>query len=166
FRSGFHMPDFVVQLRDIDLEQVAQFGGKNANLGALLRHLDQLGVRVPDGFAVSADAFREHLRATALASDIYRELARIDVHDVEALARTAKSIRERVRAAPLPEAIARAITDGYERLSRSYGEQATDVAVRSSATAEDLPEASFAGQHDTFVNVRGVPAVLDAVRAC
>lgn len=165
-QPDFHMPDFVVRLRDIDLDQVAKFGGKNANLGALLRHLDQLGVRVPDGFAVSADAFREHLRATALANDIYRELARIDVQDVEALARTAKAIRERVRAAPLPEAIARAITDAYEQLSRSYGEHATDVAVRSSATAEDLPEASFAGQHDTFVNVRGVPAVLDAVRAC
>lgn len=160
------MPDFVVPLRDIDLEHVASVGDKNANLGALLRHLEQLGVRVPDGFAVTADAFREHLRTTGLATDIYRELARIDIRDTEALARTAKSIRERVRSASLPETIARAITLGYEHLSRRYGEAATDVAVRSSGTAPDVPDASFVGLHDTFVNVRGVPAVLDAVCAC
>ncbi|HEU4615930.1 MAG TPA: phosphoenolpyruvate synthase [Kofleriaceae bacterium] len=160
------MPDFVVRLRDVDLAQIATVGGKNANLGALLRHLEQAGVRVPDGFAITAHAFREHLRVAGLASDIYRELARLDVEDTNALARAAKSIRDRVSAAPLPDAIGRAVTAAYEQLSQSYGEQATDVAVRSSATAEDVPEASFAGQHDTFVNVRGVPAVLDAVRAC
>lgn len=160
------MPDFVVRLRDIDLEHVANVGDKSANLGALLKHLAPHGVRVPDGFAVTADAFREHLRSAGLTSDIYRELVRTDVNEAETLARTARSIRERVRTAPLPEAIAQAITAGYEELSRSYGETATDVAVRSSATATDVPEASFAGQHDTFVNVRGVPAVLDAVREC
>lgn len=165
-QSRLDMPDFVVRLRDVDLEHIATVGDKSANIGALLKHLEPAGVHVPDGFAVTADAFREHLRATGVATDIYRELGRVDVHDVDALARAARSIRERVRAAPLPEAIARAITAAYEQLSRDYGETSTDVAVRSSATAKDLPDVRFAGLHDTFVNVRGAPAVLDAVREC
>ncbi len=160
------MIDLVLPFSRLDLTQLAVVGGKNANLGELIAHLQPLGVRVPDGFALTADAFRRHLREARLEDEIYSALDRIDGRDVGALQRTAQKIRERVRAAPLPREIADAIAGSYETLSRQYDEPATDVAVRSSATAEDLPGASFAGQHESYLNVRGAAALLDAVRAC
>ena len=101
---------------------------------------------MPDGFVLTADAFRLHLVEAALDTVIYEELDRLDVSDVGALATTGRRIREPVAAAPLPAVVASQLTAAYRKLSRKYGEHATDVAVRSSATAEDLPSASFAGQ--------------------
>ena len=152
--------------RDLDRTQVADVGGKNANLGEMVQHLGAAGVRVPDGFALVAGAFRQHLHEAGLEDEIYTALDRLSLRDINALARTAHHIRERVRAARLPAAIEHELREAYDALSRQYGEAATDVAVRSSATAEDLPEASFAGQQESYLNIRGHGALIEAVKSC
>lgn len=159
-------PTYLRWFRDLALQDVAQVGGKNASLGEMIQSLHAAGIRVPDGFALTADAFRLHLAEAGIAAEIYGALDRLDVADLRALAETARLIRERVSAAPLPRVLADAIAPAYVELSRRYGEDATDVAVRSSATAEDLPTASFAGQHETFLNVHGLAALDAAIRAC
>jgi pyruvate,water dikinase len=151
-------------LRDVTLDDVASVGGKNASLGELLRELTPLGVQVPDGFAVTADAFRAFLRGSHVDAVIDDELARLDASNIDSLVRCSDRIRTAITRAPLPRDIEEEIAKAYAQLSGRYGEQATDVAVRSSATAEDLPNASFAGQQESYLNVRGAPFVLDAVR--
>lgn len=160
------MTTWIRPLRALDRSHLAVVGGKNANLGELLQHLTALGVRVPDGFALTADAFRRHLRDAGLEDEIYGALGRLDVRDVAALARTARAIRERIRGAPLPADVVDELRAAYDELSRQYGEASTDVAIRSSATAEDLPEASFAGQQESYLNIRGHVALIEAVRDC
>jgi pyruvate,water dikinase len=157
---------FVIPYREITLDRLGEVGGKNASLGELLRALGPKGVAVPDGFAVTAAGFRRHLTAAGLDPAIYEELDRIDVTDLAALTATARSIRERIASAPLPAEVGTELYTAYQALSRAYGEDATDVAVRSSATAEDLPEASFAGQQETYLNVVGLPGLDATVRAC
>ncbi|HEU4729417.1 MAG TPA: phosphoenolpyruvate synthase, partial [Kofleriaceae bacterium] len=156
----------ILPFRTLDLRDLPRVGGKNANLGELVRNLSAAGVRVPDGFAITADAFRRHLADNRLDAEIYAALDRLDVRDVAALSRTAQEIRDRVARAPLPSDIEAALLAAYDALSDQYREPATDVAVRSSATAEDLPGASFAGQHESYLDVRGRAAVIDAVRSC
>jgi pyruvate,water dikinase len=156
----------VIRFADLTLDDLPRVGGKNASLGEMVRSLRAQGLRVPDGFALSADAFRLHLRASGLAHGIYAELDGLDPTDVAQLAAVARGIRERVASAPLPPEIAAELKAAYAELSADYGEEATDVAVRSSATAEDLPTASFAGQQETFLNVRGFAALEAATRAC
>ena len=160
------MSALVIPFRELDLSNLAKVGGKNANLGELIASLTPLGVRIPDGFALTADAFRRHLHEARLDDEIYSMLDRVGPKDVAELQRVGRAIRERVQAAPLPRDLELELTEAYARLSRQYGEAATDVAVRSSATAEDLPGASFAGQHESYLNVRGVAALSEAVRAC
>jgi pyruvate, water dikinase len=159
-------PRYVMPFSEITLEDLQRVGGKNASLGELIRALGPKGIRVPGGFAVTADAFRLHLRAAGLDSSIYAELARVDRRDLDGLAEVARSIRNRISGAPLPEAVAEQLQAAYARLSAEYTEEATDVAVRSSATAEDLPTASFAGQQETYLNIRGLEALDRAVRGC
>ncbi len=159
-------PRYVIPFGGITLESLAEVGGKNASLGELLRELSPHGIRVPDGFAITAAAFRRHLEGAGLSRTIYDELDALDLSDVTALAAAGRSIRERIAAAPLPAEIAGELAAAYADLSRAYGENATDVAVRSSATAEDLPSASFAGQQESYLNVRGVAALETAVRSC
>src|SRR5262245_57549526 len=149
-----------VPFRELGLGDIARVGGKNASLGELLRSLSPLGVRVPDGFAVTAAAFEAHLASSGLQQQIYPALERLDVRDVAALAREGLRIRELIRSAPLPGALADELSAAYRALSQQYGEPETDVAVRSSATAEDLPTASFAGQQETYLNVRGAAPLL------
>ncbi|HEU4697851.1 MAG TPA: phosphoenolpyruvate synthase [Gemmatimonadales bacterium] len=160
---------YVLRFDAIDLASLPLVGGKNASLGELLRNLTPLGVRVPDGFALTADAFRLHLQEAGLTPGIYEELERLDAHDLPALAATARAIRERIAAAPLPAAVRDALLAAYRELSGAAGAAgaaAIDVAVRSSATAEDLPTASFAGQQESYLNVRGEEALDRAVRDC
>jgi len=155
---------FTVPFRDLGLRDIPLVGGKNASLGELIRSLVPLGVRVPDGFAVTAEAFQAHLARGQLRDQIYPALERLDVRDVQALAREGQRIRDLIRAAPLPDGLSDEIERAYRRLSEGYGESETDVAVRSSATAEDLPDASFAGQQETFLNIGGIDNILHAVK--
>jgi len=151
-------------LGDVTLADVAIVGGKNASLGEMLRELTKVGVKVPDGFAVTADAYREYIEAAHLDRAILEELRGLDKRNVDDLVRRADRLRDRIAHSPMPLHLAQAIEAGYRELSRNYGEDETDVAVRSSATAEDLPGASFAGQQETFLNVRGTISVIQAVR--
>ena len=170
--------------RDVGIADVPTVGGKNASLGEMTRELSPLGVHVPDGFAVTAEAFRRHLRQAGIEEWIYGRLDDLDISDTAGLADTAAAIRGRIVAARLPTSLREQILAAYRSLCapavRLDGEQKSsarsesgaesgpwlDVAVRSSATAEDLPNASFAGQHETFLNIRGPEALDTAVRAC
>ncbi|WP_246958027.1 phosphoenolpyruvate synthase [Brachybacterium sp. Marseille-Q7125] len=143
-----------------DLDQV---GGKNASLGEMVSNLTSLGVHVPDGFATTADAYREFLGGTGLAERIDARLADLDTDDTVALAEAGQEIRDLVVAQPFPAQLEADIREAYETLAAGSGDEAS-FAVRSSATAEDLPDASFAGQQETFLNVRGIDAVLTAIR--
>jgi pyruvate, water dikinase len=158
--------EHVIPFGELTIDRVAEVGGKNASLGELLRELTPKGIRIPDGFAVTANAYRLHLTRSGLAERIYPELDRLDVRDVAALSRVGAEVRGIIRSAPLPPEVVEQVRQAYRTLSGRYEEQATDVAVRSSATAEDLPTASFAGQQETYLNVRGEERLLDAVRDC
>ncbi|MEX5237528.1 phosphoenolpyruvate synthase [Kocuria arenosa] len=155
----------VLPFTEIDLSDLDEVGGKNASLGELIRNLGAAGVRVPGGFATTATAFREFLRVGGLDAQIEEALEGLDTGDVNALAAAGARIRSMIRQAPLPAALQAAIREAYEELA---GAQPDGVevswAVRSSATAEDLPDASFAGQQETYLNVRGVENVLAAVK--
>ncbi|AWR85808.1 phosphoenolpyruvate synthase [Meiothermus taiwanensis] len=143
-----------------DLEVV---GGKNASIGEMMSNLSQAGVRVPGGFATTAAAFREFLQHNHLDQRIAAALRGLDVDNVDELARVGAEIRSWVESAELPKALEVAIVDAYIRLE-SASKGGLSVAVRSSATAEDLPEASFAGQQETFLNVRGIDSVLQHIK--
>lgn len=143
-----------------DLDQV---GGKNASLGEMVSHLTRLGVQVPDGFATTSEVYREFLGATGLAERIEQRLTALDTDDTIALAEAGREIRELVIAQPFPPQLESDIRAAYEQLAAGSGAEAS-FAVRSSATAEDLPDASFAGQQETFLNVRGIDDVLLAIR--
>ncbi len=148
-------------LRMTDVEVV---GGKNASIGEMIHGLAGAGVRVPGGFATTADAFRLFLTENQIEEKINARLSALDVNDVVALAAAGKEIRGWVEAAALPRALEDAIRESYGAMAGESGVTDPDVAVRSSATAEDLPEASFAGQQETFLNVRGIDSVLHHVR--
>ncbi len=150
---------------EVGRDDVALVGGKNASLGEMYRHLGALGVRVPNGFAVTAGAYRHALDEAGAWPELHALLDGLAGDDVEALDRAGRRARQVVYDAGLPEDLRADILAGYRRLQRQYGE-GVSLAVRSSATAEDLPTASFAGQHETFLNVRGDDALLDACRRC
>ena len=145
------------------MKDVERVGGKNASLGEMISHLTAAGVQVPGGFATTAEAYRDFMRGADLEGVIRESLADIDIGDIDALQAAGTRLRSAILAAALPPALVQAVRDGYQRLEQQYGANC-DVAVRSSATAEDLPEASFAGQQETFLNVHGEPMLLDAVR--
>ena len=140
---------------DVGMKDVALVGGKNASLGELIRGLAPLGVKVPGGFAVTAEGYRYFLDQAGLGARIREALGGLNKDDADDLARRAGRVREMILEADLPPDLQDEIAASYRALSRRYGEEATDVAVRSSATAEDLPNASFAGQQESFLNVRG-----------
>ena len=144
-----------------DLEEV---GGKNASLGEMVSHLTDLGVRVPDGFATTSEAFHRFIGDTGLAERIAGLLDDLDTDDVRRLAEVGREIREAVVGQPFPEDLEAEVRAAYEKLAAESGGDEASFAVRSSATAEDLPDASFAGQQETFLNVRGIDAVLLAIR--
>jgi pyruvate,water dikinase len=154
---------FIRPFSDVGIDDVAEVGGKNASLGEMIRELTPQGIRVPDGFATTAEAFRHFLRSTGLDDKIRGILRGLDTADVANLRSRGRQIREAMLAASLPDELAGDISQAYQQLCAGSPD-ALDVAVRTSATAEDLPEASFAGQHETYLNVRGTQAVLDAVR--
>jgi pyruvate,water dikinase len=152
----------VVPLDRLGMSDLAQVGGKNASLGEMIRHLTSEGVRVPGGFATTAFAFHEFIDASALRPRIDAALATLDVDDVKALARAGAEIRGWIVQAPLPAPLERDVEAAYSQLLGQLSN--APVAVRSSATAEDLPDASFAGQQETFLNVSRLENVLHAIR--
>jgi pyruvate,water dikinase len=158
-------PRFIRAFSSLRLEDVPQVGGKNASLGELHRELTVLGVRVADGFAVTADAYRHALDRGKAWEPLRAALAGLDPGDVDDLAARARRAREIVYGAGLPEALRDEILTAYADLEQQYG-GSLGVAVRSSATAEDLPSASFAGQHESYLNVVGGDRLLEAVRRC
>ncbi len=153
------MTEVVIPFERLGMHDVETVGGKNASIGEMIGSLSRLGVKVPGGFATTAAAYRATLAHEGLDERIRKALADLDVDDVVKLAEVGARIRSWILAAPLPPALEQAVREGY----RLFGANAA-VAVRSSATAEDLPEASFAGQQETFLNVQGEDAVLEAMR--
>jgi len=158
-------PQFIRTFDRISIEDVPVVGGKNASLGEMYRELASQGVKIPDGFAVTAQAYRYLLDSAALLPRMREILAGIDKNNLDDFARRGHKLRELIYEAPLPEDLAAEIVAAYRRLCAEYGEN-TDVAVRSSATAEDLPTASFAGQQETYLNIRGTAQLLDSCRRC
>lgn len=156
--------DYVVWFQSLGKADIPRVGGKNASLGEMIRELGAAGVRVPGGFATTASAYWAFLDAAGLREPIAAELAELDVDDVAALAQSSAKIRRMIVEAPFPEALSTAITTAYQALERQAGAEPS-FAVRSSATAEDLPNASFAGQQETFLNVCGLDNVLRSIKA-
>ncbi len=149
------MNDYVQWLNELGMGDVEHVGGKNASLGEMIQNLSNLGVQVPGGFATTAHAYREYLATDGLADRINAALDALDVDDIKALAQTGAQIRQWIMETPFQPALNQAIDAAYAELIKEYGIEVT-WAVRSSATAEDLPDASFAGQQETFLNVSGL----------
>ncbi|WP_372591242.1 phosphoenolpyruvate synthase, partial [Guyparkeria sp.] len=145
------------------MDDVASVGGKNASLGEMVAKLGDRGVQVPDGFATTADAYRHYIRHNDLDERIRETLAGLDTDDVAALEKAGRQIREWVSGGEIPDDLAEEIVAAYHELGEEYGEN-PDVAVRSSATAEDLPTASFAGQQESYLNISGEQALLESIR--
>lgn len=157
--------DHVRWLETVSSEDTASVGGKNASLGEMIQGLKKAGVRVPDGFATTADAYRAFLSTNGLDERI-RELLEEWTSDRRSLQSAGETIRELFAQAEFPEEMASAVRDAYAELGRRYDTDEVDVAVRSSATAEDLPDASFAGQQDTYLNITGADELLAACKDC
>jgi pyruvate,water dikinase len=153
----------VVGLHEVGNRDVASVGGKNASLGEMINSLQASGVKVPGGFATTASAYREFLAENGLDTKIRDRLDRLDIEDVAALAEAGNQVRGWIMDATLGARLQEDITTAYRQMEEKYGENVA-VAVRSSATAEDLPEASFAGQQETYLSIRGIGNVLTAVR--
>lgn len=156
----------VLSLDQVTLADLPKVGGKNASLGEMLGSLGKAGIRVPSGFALTVDAFHLHLQSAGVAEEIYAALEQLDVTDTAALAKTAAEIRRKITAAPLPVPVVEATRAAYQQMCQQSQRDAVDVAVRSSATAEDLPTASFAGQQETYLNIHGEVNLLTAIRDC
>jgi len=156
----------VVWFEELGANDVQRVGGKNASLGEMIRTLKDDGVRVPNGFATTADTYRKFLEANSLTERIQAHLDQLQKDGNKSLTKVGRAIRTLFRRATFPEEIAVEIGQAYRDLSRQYQAEEVDVAVRSSATAEDLPEASFAGQQETFLNISGEEELLDACRRC
>ncbi len=152
--------EYVVRLDELGMSDIEKVGGKNASLGEMISNLSGLGVTVPGGFATTAAAYRDFLKTDGLDKRINETLDGLDVDDIGALNRAGRSIREWILAAPLPDTLMAAIAGAWQTLSNGKD---ISVAVRSSATAEDLPDASFAGQQETFLNIRGLDSVIAAL---
>ncbi len=159
------MAQYVLKLADVGMDEVALVGGKNASSGEMIRTLSGFGIRVPDGFAVSADAYRDLVAENGLDVPISRALAAYRKGETR-LSQAGETLRKLVGNAALPVALSNAIRAAYRELGAALGHPAPAVAVRSSATAEDLPEASFAGQQESFLNVVGEEGLLEACRRC
>ncbi len=150
-----------VSQKDIDL-----VGGKNASLGEMISNLTSLKIKVPMGFAITVKGYWDHLEHSNLVPRMKENIALIKDHSVETVQKVGHMIRELIYTAPLPDELAKEIISAYKELSKMYNQPVIDVAIRSSGTAEDLPRASFAGQQDTYLNIKGDDAILDAVKKC
>jgi pyruvate,water dikinase len=157
------MSQYIASFTSLRMTDVGSVGGKNASLGEMISQLAHLGVRVPGGFATTADAYRDFLAQSGLDKRIQGLLEKLDIEDVIALAKAGQQIRLWITETPFPTRLDKEVRGAYEKLQTEAGAEAT-WAVRSSATAEDLPDASFAGQQETFLNIQGADNVLHAIK--
>ena len=157
--------EFVKWFEDLTIGDVPSVGGKNASLGEMIRNLGQKGVRVPSGFAITAYAYKYMIEKAGIDVKIKEILKDLNTHDVTDLAARGQKIRTLIKSSPIPPELEESIRKHYREMEFRYGEN-VDVAVRSSATAEDLPDASFAGQQETYLNVRGEHELIEKVREC
>ena len=156
---------FILWFRDLTINDVPLVGGKNASLGEMYRTLTKKGVNIPNGFAVTAYAYKYFLKKAKIQNKIRQILSDLDTHNIRNLAEKGRNVRKTILEAELPEELKDAIAKAYKNLCKRYGRNA-DVAVRSSATAEDLPGASFAGQQETYLNIKGEKSLLEACKKC
>ena len=154
---------FIKWFSDITIADIPLVGGKNASLGEMVRELTGKGVMVPDGFAITAEAYRHFIHEAGLEEFIQATLADLDTHDMTNLRQRGYAVRQAILNATLPQDLQKLIGGAYQKL---HGNSIIplDVAVRSSATAEDLPDASFAGQQETYLNVQGITALLETCK--
>jgi pyruvate,water dikinase len=164
-KKSLKHPSSILWFEEIGIDDIPRVGGKNASLGEMVRELAAKGVKVPNGFAITAEAYRSFLREARLDQIIRETLEGLDTGELENLRQRGLNIRQAIVSANLPMELEQAITDAYDRLS-GQARGPVDVAVRSSATAEDLPDASFAGQQETYLNVQGHRALLEACKRC
>ncbi len=163
--SSQHATEFILWFDDISIDDVPLVGGKNASLGEMYQHLTAKGVNIPHGFAITAYAYKHLIESTGIDKTVSDILADLDTHDLRNLQERGRKVRQVIRDAVFPAELRDAIVSAYAKMEDEYGKN-VDVAVRSSATAEDLPDASFAGQQDTYLNIRGPEAVLDYCSQC
>lgn len=154
---------YVKQFSELGINDIPEVGGKNASLGEMYRELSGMGLKVPDGFATTAEAFHHYIEANELFDRISTELGALDISDVQALAISGARIRQWIMLGRMPADLVDEIRQAYRQLESDYGDN-VDVAVRSSATAEDLPDASFAGQQDTYLNIRGTGCLVETCK--
>ncbi|MCX7616116.1 MAG: phosphoenolpyruvate synthase [Patescibacteria group bacterium] len=169
------MSQYIKAFSSLTIKDVPQVGGKNASLGEMIRTLTSRGINVPDGFAITAQAYRFFLKKAqvkvengqwlSLENFLKKSLASLNIKNLKSLQQTGKKIREAIKNASLPQDLEKEIRKEYQRMEKKYGPK-VDVAVRSSATAEDLPSASFAGQQETYLNIRGEEKLIEAVKKC
>ena len=157
---------FILWFKEIRIKDVPSVGGKNASLGEMYSKLTQKGVPIPNGFAVTAEAYDYFITSTGVKQEIKKILKTLDTHNIRNLQEHAKKVRQAILQAEFPDDLKADIVKNYQKLSTEFKTKNVDVAVRSSATAEDLPDASFAGQQDTYLNVEGPEELLDACRRC
>ena len=157
---------YIRRLDSLGLNDIGLVGGKNASLGEMIVSLKRLGVKVPEGFAVTADAYRAFIEHNHFEAKIRHFFADVDLTNIEALNACGEGIRTLMLSGEMPEALKAEIAQGYREMEHEYGMASVDVAVRSSATAEDLPDASFAGQQESYLNVRGEVMLIEHVKRC
>jgi len=160
------MSKFVKFFSELRIKDVPQVGGKNASLGEMYQVLTKKGVRIPNGFATTAEAYNFFMEKAGLKAKIHKILDGLDTRNVDDLMKRGEMVRKTILSAKFPKELEIEITEAYKKLSKDYKMANADVAVRSSATAEDLPDASFAGQQDTYLNITGAANVIDAVHRC
>ena len=157
---------FILWFDEIGIEDVSLVGGKNASLGEMYRNLTKKGVAIPNGFAITAYAYRYLIEYAGIGNQIRKALKGLNTHNVKDLAKRGRIVRELIRTAKFPEELEHDIVTAYKKMCSQYKDAHLDVAVRSSATAEDLPDASFAGQQETYLNIRGHHSLLNACKDC
>ncbi len=157
---------FILPLESVGMDDLPMVGGKNASLGEMIQNLSALGIRIPGGFVITVAAYKAFLAYNSLEEKIYQMIQSIDYTKIESLRRGGAQVRQLIKNSRFEKNLSEQIIDAYFKMSATYGQDSTDVAVRSSATAEDLPDASFAGQQETYLNVRGPASLMDAVRNC
>jgi pyruvate,water dikinase len=164
--EGFMLKPFIMWFDQISINDVGLVGGKNASLGEMYRNLKSKGVNIPNGFAITAEAYKHLLKHGGIENEIESAMEGLDTHDIDNLKKRGKKIREIILNSPFPPDLEEEILKSYKDLSNAYKTENVDVAVRSSATAEDLPDASFAGQQETYLNITGAKTLINACQKC